>query len=82
MTASAPDLRVREHIRGPISFHARDYHSPVIAGRRVTHIEAAGAEVLVRGRHVVGDLGIEHGCPGNIRRRAGCDLRPRSAAAR
>lgn len=34
MTASAPDLRFREHMSGPISFHARDYNSAVIAGRR------------------------------------------------
>jgi hypothetical protein len=34
VTPTAPDLRFREHMRGPISFDTRDYNSAVVAGRR------------------------------------------------
>ena len=34
MAAATPDLRFREHMRGPISFDTREYNSAVVAGRR------------------------------------------------
>jgi len=48
MSAGAvPELSFREHMRGPVSFHAGDYNSGVIAGRRDGSWCSADVEVVI-----------------------------------